>query len=159
MSKNDGAGLDPAKVTLSHPFTETNGINESCLSGPPPFPPLYCTPLTPHYSLSLSSWHTALTVTVSRHQILQRCNFKITASTLHIFISCFSSVSVPLPRLGFIKSFLIKPDIILEGKKMKLMGFVHKETKDNNKTYHGNGTWLDYFLQMYSQSGVRYCSL
>lgn len=33
MSKNDGAGLEPAKVTQSHPFTQTNGINECSLSG------------------------------------------------------------------------------------------------------------------------------
>lgn len=35
MSKNDGAGLERAKVTESHPFIQTNGINESGLSGPP----------------------------------------------------------------------------------------------------------------------------
>ena len=38
MSKNDGAGLEAAKVTQSHPFTQTNGINESSLSGTPPPP-------------------------------------------------------------------------------------------------------------------------
>lgn len=34
MSKNDRVGVDPAKVTRSHSFTETNGINETSLSGP-----------------------------------------------------------------------------------------------------------------------------
>lgn len=69
MSKNDGAGLEPTKVTQSHPFTQTNGINECSLSGTLlqpirlPISSSVCL-LATHYSLS-SLWCNAFTVTVS----------------------------------------------------------------------------------------------
>lgn len=121
--------------------------------------PLCCTPLAPRYSLSLSLWHTAFTVIVSLApdpltlQILHHSKHIV-----HIYKLFQQCLCLSFPA-EFHKIHLIKPDIILEGKKIKLMAFVYKETTDNNKMYHGNGTWLDYFLQMYSQSGVRYCSL
>lgn len=154
MRKNDGAGLDPAKVTRSHPLTETNGINESSLSGPL----LYVARLQSLIILSssLSSSHTPHSLSVSHLTRSPNCATFTITSSIALSISCFSSVSFPAE---FHKIILIKLDIIFEGTKNQTAFVYQGEKKNNNKTYPRNGTWLDYFLQMYSHSGVRYCSL
>ena len=114
MSKNDGAGLEAAKVTQSHPFTQTNGINESSLSGTPPplpptpppdslSPPLCHTLLAAHYPLS-SLWRDAF-----HCRRLSSCGpvteqLRDPGKRIVIFIGSLRNVPVPFSQLSFIKS-------------------------------------------------------
>lgn len=115
----------------------------------PPIPsPLCCTPLAPHYSLPLCDTMHLLIMSVFHRS----CNCASWTSYTHIaiFISYFKKCLRPFSPTLFHKIILTWPDIILEAETIKLIAFVHKERKDNNTTYHGKGTALDYFLQMYS---------
>lgn len=112
MSKNDGAGLEPAKVTQSHPFTQTNGINESSLSAmAPPHPSTHQTPPLLFCVTLFEQLIILSRLPDAMHSVLQSL-FKGPVTEQHhdpgkpivIFIGCLRNVPVPFSQLSFIKS-------------------------------------------------------